>query len=170
MNTATSIRDANEKDGSSLAVIYNHYIRETVVTFEETEIDGEEMASRLAEIQDSGLPWLVLEEAGEVRGYCYASKWKGRCAYRYSVEITVYLADGAGGRGYGSQLYAALFERLRAEGYHVALAGIALPNDASIALHERFGMTRAALFKEVGYKFDRWVDVGYWHCRLGDPD
>jgi len=92
----------------------------------------------------------------------YASKWHGRSAYRFSTEITVYLAPAHVGRGIGSQLYARLFPILRDRGIHAVIGGIALPNEASVALHEKFGLEKVAHFKEVGYKFDRWIDVGSW--------
>ncbi|HEV7431928.1 MAG TPA: GNAT family N-acetyltransferase, partial [Steroidobacteraceae bacterium] len=92
----------------------------------------------------------------------YASRWKGRCAYRYSVESTVYLEPLAVGQGLGTALYSALFARLQELGCHVVIGGIALPNAASVALHEKFGMRQVAHFAQVGNKFGRWVDVGYW--------
>lgn len=94
-------------------------------------------------------------------GYAYASKWKGRCAYRYSVEVSVYLHAEQSGQGMGTALYSALFKQLSELGYHVAIGGIALPNAASVALHEKFGMKKVAHFKEIGFKFGQWVDVGY---------
>lgn len=160
------IRDARASDAGTLATIYNHYIEHTVVTFEETPISAADMEQRLAECRAAQLPWLVIEDGGDMAGYAYASKWKGRCAYRYSVEVTVYLSPRRTGQGLGKQLYGNLFARLRSSGYHVAMGGIALPNDASIALHESFGMKKVAHFSEVGYKFDRWIDVGYWQLIL----
>ena len=149
-------------DAAAIAAIYNHYVRETVVTFEEEPVDSGEMATRIGQVADAGLPWLVAERAGVVVGFAYAAPWKERSAYRYSVECTVYLAPGLEGRGIGSALYSALFERLEQAGIHAVIAGIALPNERSVALHENFGMTKVAQFKEVGFKFGRWVDVGYW--------
>ena len=160
--TLPMVRAADSGDAAALARIYNHYIDHTVVTFEEQAITAADMAARVAEVEAAGLPWLVAEADGQVRGYAYASKWKGRCAYRYSVEVTVYLAPDAAGQGLGTLLYQALFEILRRKGMHAAMGGIALPNDASVALHEKFGMQKVAHFKEVGYKFERWIDVGYW--------
>ena len=162
------IREAEVADGAGLADIYNHYIATSIITFEEEPVSGEAMGSRVAETMDQELPYLVAvqDSDNKVLGYAYASKWKGRCAYRYSVEVTVYLAPDAGGQGLGSRLYEHLFERLRALNYHVAIAGISLPNEASIALHQKFGMKKVAHFEEVGFKFDRWVDVGYWQTTL----
>lgn len=163
-----NIRDASADDAHNIADIYNHYIANTSVTFEEDLVVGADIAVRLLETAEQKLPWLVAEDEGHVVGYAYASKWKGRCAYRYSVEVTVYLASNAGGKGTGSRLYEVLFERLKVLGYHVAIGGISLPNPASIALHEKFGMTKVGEFKEVGFKFGKWVDVGYWQGIISD--
>lgn len=156
------IRTVQIDDAEATARIYNHYIRHTIITFEEDEIPATEMRRRIEETQSLELPWLVAEMDGQVVGYAYASKWKGRCAYRYSVEITVYLSDESKGRGIGTALYDHLFKALKSLGYHVAIGGISLPNDASIALHEKMGMVKIGEFREVGYKFGRWIDVGYW--------
>lgn len=163
----TSIRPASTADAETIAGLYNHYVLHTVVTFEEAAIDGAEIATRLREVAEAGLPWLVVEEEdGAVVGFAYAGKWKGRCAYRYSVESTVYLHPAATGRGLGSRLYEALFAALRAKGLHAVIGGIALPNAESVALHEKFGMRKVAHFEQVGFKFGRWVDVGYWQVLL----
>jgi phosphinothricin acetyltransferase len=156
------IRAANEGDGPALADLYNHYVLHTVTTFETTPVSGPEMGSRVSAVQQVGLPWLVLEEAAEVRGYACAVRWKGRAAYRNSVESTIYLADGQGGRGLGEALYTELLAQLRNRGMHCALGGIALPNAASVALHEKLGFEKVAHLKQVGRKFERWIDVGYW--------
>lgn len=156
------IRNGTTADGSDAAKIYNHYIQNTVVTFEETPIDGAEMADRIEETRAAGLPWLAAQQDDQLVGYAYASKWKGRCAYRFAVEVTVYLDPAVVSNGLGTMLYTALFEELKKVGMHVAMGGIALPNPASIALHEKFGMKKVAHFEQVGFKFDRWVDVGYW--------
>lgn len=160
------IRPATADDAESIVRIYNHYVMNTTITFEEESVSAQEMAGRIAEIALNALPWLVVEQDGEVVGYAYASKWKGRCAYRFSVETTVYLAPGLGGRGLGSRLYEVLLAQLKDKGLHAAIGGIALPNPQSIALHEKFGMTKVAHFKEVGFKFRQWLDVGYWQCLL----
>ena len=160
------IRPALASDADAIAHIYNHYIRNTTVTFEEMPVSAQEMAARIAKFDAASLPWLVLELDGHVVGYTYASKWKGRCAYRFSVESTVYLDPAHTGRGLGSSLYAALFAALRDKGMHVVIGGIALPNAASVALHEKLGLEKVAHFKEVGFKFERWIDVGYWQLKF----
>lgn len=156
------IRAAQPDDAESIANIYNHYIANTQVTFEEESLSGAEMLSRIEDVTQQSLPWLVYLHNNDISGFAYASKWKGRCAYRYSVEVIVYLSPNVIGKGLGTQLYQALFEQLKQQSFHTVIAGISLPNEASVALHKKFGMKQVALFEQVGYKFDRWVDVGYW--------
>jgi L-amino acid N-acyltransferase YncA len=156
------VRPAAPTDADTLARIYNYYVSSTIITFEEDPIDAAEVARRMDEVAAAKLPWFVAERDGDVVGFAYASKWKGRCAYRYSVETTVYLDPACTRQGLGSLLYGALVPALKDAGLHAAIGGIALPNEASIALHERFGFEQSAHFKEVGFKFGRWIDVGYW--------
>lgn len=160
------IRPATERDADAIAGIYNHYILNTVVTFEEEPVSPEDVSERIGAVRAASLPWLVAEEQHEVVGYAYAGKWSGRCSYRYSAESTIYLDPQATGRGIGRRLYEVLIDELRGSGMHVAIGGIALPNDASIALHERLGFRKVAHFGEVGFKFGRWIDVGYWQRSL----
>lgn len=160
------IRLVNANDAKAVADIYNYYVIDTAVTFEEEPLEPDDMLERFGEAHDAELPWLVIEHEGLVGGFAYASKWKGRCAYRHSVEVTVYLSQEATGLGLGSKLYSELFKRLKAKNIHVVLGGISLPNEASIALHEKFGMSKVAHFSEVGYKFGQWVDVAYWQAKL----
>lgn len=160
------IRDASVEDAESIASIYNHFVLTTSISFEEAEVPVIEMAGRIADLQASGLPWLVAELDGVVAGYAYATKWRVRHAYRFSVETSVYLAHEKAGKGFGTALYEALLTRLREGGYHLAIGGIALPNAASVALHEKLGFEKVAQFREVGLKFDQWTDVGYWQLVL----
>ncbi|MDB5933376.1 MAG: phosphinothricin acetyltransferase [Massilia sp.] len=162
------IRDVNVKDAESIASIYNHFVLTTSISFEETEVSAIEMAGRIADVQAAGLPWLVAEIDGVVAGYAYATKWRVRHAYRFSVESSVYLAPDQAGKGIGTTLYRVLLDRLRAGGYHLAIGGIALPNAASVALHEKLGFEKVAHFSEVGFKFGRWTDVGYWQLVLAN--
>lgn len=155
------IRPVRRTDAPALARIYNHYIEKTVVTFATEPVTEDDMVEDLRVASDT-LPWLVWETDGRVDGYAMASAWKSRCAYRYSVETTIYLAPDAGGAGIGTQLYEALLEKVEAAGHHSALGGIALPNPASVRLHEKLGFEKVGHLKEVGRKFDAWVDVGYW--------
>ena len=157
------IRRVLEQDIITITEIYNYYISDTVVTFETETISPENILDRISKIQSDDLPWLVAEnDIGKVIGYAYASKWRERFAYRFSVEVTVYLSPNSLGKGVGTQLYEALFSELKNCSIHSVIGGITLPNQASVALHEKFGFTKVAHFKEVGFKFNQWNDVGYW--------
>jgi len=167
------IRLADQTDAPALTKIYNHYITTSTATFEELAIQPDEMAQRMMAIKEQNLPWLVCEtNTGEINGYAYGAPWKSRSAYRRSVEITIYIAPDHSGAGLGTQLYRQLFKILSARGYHMVIAGITLPNPASIALHEKLGLTHMGTFKDVGFKFGTWIDVGYWQAVLSDicPD
>ena len=161
-----SVRSATASDAEALARIYNHYVLNTVITFEEEPISAATMATRVADVQNASLPWLVAELDGAVVGYTYASKWKMRSAYRYSVETTIYLEQGHAGQGLGTRLYSELLSILRKQGIHAAMGGAALPNEASVALHEKLGFERVATFRQVGFKHQKWVDVAYWQILL----
>ncbi len=160
------IRHATQDDAADIAAIYNPYVQETVISFEEQPVSPAEMASRIAAVYEDGLPWLVAEQDGLLLGYAYASKWRVRPAYRHSVESSVYLAQAARGLGLGGQLYSALIEALRASGKHTVIGGIALPNPASEALHAKLGFKPAALFEQTGFKQGRWIDTAYWQLLL----
>jgi phosphinothricin acetyltransferase len=160
------IRPIIDADCEDVARIYNHYIRDTIVTFEEDEITSDDMRARVSNVAARGFPWLVAQRAGRVLGYAYAAPWKQRSAYRFSVESTVYLAADSTGAGLGSSLYAELIRLLRDGEVHAVVGGVSLPNAASIALHEKLGFRKVAHFSEVGRKFDRWIDVGYWQLTL----
>lgn len=160
------IRAVKTEDADALAGIYNHYVNNSVVSFEETALSGEEMALRVNKAIDFGLPWLVAESDATVVGYAYATRWHERSAYKHSVEVSAYLSRTMCSRGWGTRLYEALFRELNRLSIHAVIAGIALPNAGSIALHEKFGMKKVAHFNEVGFKFGQWVDVGYWQVNL----
>jgi phosphinothricin acetyltransferase len=160
------IHPASAEHADAIARIYNHYIATTCVTFETEAVSAAEMALRVAEAKSAELPWLVARDGDDVVGYAYASKWRSRHAYRFSVESTVYLDPARTGQGIGRTLYAALIEKLRTRALHAVIGGIAQPNDASVALHERLGFRKVAHFEEVGFKQGRWVDVGYWQLLL----
>jgi len=162
---APMIRDCTDADVPRICDIYNHYIRETVITFEETPLPVAEMARRVAEVRQR-FPWLVIEFDGKIGGYAYGSLWKTRSAYRHAIESTIYLAADAVGRGLGTALYSALLEKLSQCDVHRVLGCIALPNEPSVALHEKLGFKKIGIFDEVGRKFGRWVDVGYWELRV----
>ena len=114
-------------------------------------------------------PWLVDERGGEVAGYAYASRHRERLAYQWSVDVTCYVDERFRGRGVGKGLYVALLRVLRRQGFQSALAGIALPNAASVALHESVGFTPLGVYRNVGFKLGQWRDTGWWQCSLGDP-
>jgi len=161
------IRVITNKDLESITDIYNYYISSTTVTFEDENITVETMQERVAKVHAAHLPWLIAEnDLGVVVGYAYATKWRERFAYRFSVEVTVYLSPEHEKQGYGTKLYEALFAELKKRSVHSVIGGITLPNPASIALHEKFGMKQVAHFKEVGFKFDNWQDTGYWQGAL----
>lgn len=160
------IRDALETDSTEIAEIYNHYIQNTVITFEERSVDAAEIAARIRKVQSTGYAWLVALNNGRVIGYAYSSKWNERAAYKNTAEVSIYLAHGATKSGWGTKLYGELFSRLRNDSMHIAIGGITMPNPGSVALHEKFGMEKVAHFKQVGYKFDQWLDVSYWQVQL----
>jgi L-amino acid N-acyltransferase YncA len=159
------LRDCTASDAEAICAIYNSYVEQTVITFEEASVPDSEMVRRIAEVTDR-FPWLVWEQDGRILGYAYAASWKARSAYRYSVETTVYLHSDATGRGIGTSLYKALVDRLRSLDIRCAVGGIALPNAASVALHEKLGFVKIGQFREIGLKFGQWVDVGYWELLL----
>jgi L-amino acid N-acyltransferase YncA len=155
------IRRAIPQDATAIAEIYNFYVTNSVITFDEVPISPSDILTQIEKYDDS-LPWLVYEENNEICGYAYASNWKSRCAYKQSIESTIYLSNHFFGKGIGTKLYEALINELKKQDYHAIIGGISLPNEGSIALHEKLGFEKVAQFKEVGYKFDQWIDVGYW--------
>lgn len=169
VHAPTSIRQALPGDAASITVIYNPYIRDTTISFEEEPVTAAAMRERIVSVTRR-FPWLVWEEQAEVLGYAYASPWKERSAYRHACETSIYLAPHARGRGIGRALYTALLDELAARGMEVAIGGIALPNPASVALHERLGFRKVAHFDRVGVKFGRHIDVGYWQYHLARSD
>jgi phosphinothricin acetyltransferase len=160
------IRDAEKGDSDAIAHLYNHYIENTAISFEEKPVSGAVIQQRIESVQSAGLPWIVAVEDDTVMGYAYATKWKERSAYRFAVESSVYLAKQAHGRGLGASLDETLFAKLRESGIQTVIGGITLPNPASVALHEKMGMKKVAQFEKVGFKFGQWHDVGYWQLNL----
>lgn len=161
----TSIRIASASDAASIVAIYNHYIKTTCISFEQEEVSAETMTERISEV-NAKLAWYVAEKNDQIVGYAYATPWRTRSAYRFSVETSVYIAHQYVGQGLGKQLYQVLLDDLRQRNVHTVIGGIAQPNPASVALHEKLGFEKVAHFKEVGYKFDRWIDVAYWQLAL----
>lgn len=162
------IRPATTADAAAIAAIYAPIVETTVISFETTAPTPEEMARRIEAIVATH-PWLVFEDAEDaegVAGYAYASPHAPRDAYRWSVNVSVYNAERARRRGVGRALYGALFEILRRQGFHMAFAGITLPNEASVGLHEAMGFRPLGVYREVGFKLGAWRDVGYWSLEL----
>jgi phosphinothricin acetyltransferase len=162
---AAMLRTVRPDDAPSIAEIYNHYILNSPATFEEVPVTADEMCRRILETAPT-YPWFVCEEDGKLLGYCYGRKWRERAAYRHSVEVSVYLYPSSVGKGRGSALLDALLAELRIRTVHSVIGGVSLPNDASVALLEKFGFRPVAHFKEVGNKFGQWIDVGYWQLLL----
>ena len=159
-----TIRVATISDADALAAIYAPIVRDTTISFETEPPSADEMARRVAVTLPTH-PWLVAEQQGEVVGYAYAGRHRDRAAYRWSVDVSAYVDANARRSGVGRALYQRLFVLLRCQGFHAAFAGIALPNSASVALHEGAGFKPVGIYKEVGFKHGKWHDVGWW--RLG---
>jgi phosphinothricin acetyltransferase len=162
------IRVARAEDAEPIAAIYAPHVTRGVASFEEQAPTPDEMRARIEKLAGR-FPWLVGEEDGAVLGYAYADRFRDRTAYRWAVETTVYIAEGAQRRGVGRLLYARLLDILRTQGFTQAIAAISLPNDASVKLHELAGFRRAGVYRQVGWKLGRWVDVGLWQAELQAP-
>ena len=161
------IRTARISDAAEIADIYRPYVTDTFVSFEDTPPDAQQMRSRLAE----GLmhfPWLVSETGGRIDGYAYASRHRTRAAYRWSVDVSAYVRGDMQRRGIGRALYGTLLSLLKRQNYKNAFAGIALPNEASVGLHECVGFLPIGVYRNVGFKLGAWRDVGWWGISL-DP-
>ena len=161
-----NIRNAASADAPAIAAIYQHYITDTFVTFEEDPVSAAEIDRRITKVRSCGLPFLVAEIEHEIVGYAYANRFRERAAYRFTAESAVYLAPDKTGLGLGRTLYAELIELLKTKSLHCVMGCIALPNEASVKLHERMGFVKSGHFPEVGYKFETWIDVGYWQLNL----
>ena len=160
------VRDASVDDAAACAGIYAPYVRDTAISFEAEPPTADEMAARIRTAQE-GHAWLVADDGEALLGYAYASSWKGRPAYRWSCEVTVYVAATAWRRGVGRILYEALFDRLLARGYRTLLAGVTLPNDASVGLHRALGFEDVGTFRRIGWKLGEWRDVHYLVRTIG---
>ena len=161
------IRPVRREDAAAICGIYNYYIENTSFTFEEIPLSEAEMEERIENIIVK-YPWLVMEEAGEVMGYAYVHAWRERASYRFSAELSVYLKNGFQGKGRGGELLGKLLEELRKSDIHALVAGIALPNEKSIGMVEKFGFRKIGQFREIGYKHGIWRDVGYWELILSE--
>jgi L-amino acid N-acyltransferase YncA len=160
------IRLATPGDARQIAAIYAPYVTDMPTSFELVPPDESEMQSRITKILRQN-PWLVYMDDGDVLGYVYASPHGERAAYRWSVDVTVYIHKNQRRRGIGKALYYSLFAILRAQGYITAFAGVSLPNDSSVGLHEAMGFTPVGIYRNTGFKFGKWHDVGWWQMPLG---
>ena len=163
----TDIRLATGADAEGVLAIYAPIVRDTAISFELGPPTVEQMQERIASTGDR-LPWLVAEEAQQVIGYAYASRYRERAAYQWSIEVSAYVREDARRTGVARVLYKALLGILADLSYRTALAGIALPNDASVAFHESMGFTPVGIYQKVGYKLGSWHDVGWWQLPLGE--
>lgn len=155
-------------DAQELLAIYAYYVQETPISLELRTPDLEEFAQRIEQIIDY-YPWLKLVVDGQIVGYAYGSPFKERRGYEHTAEVSVYLDKNYSGRGLGGRLYAALLRLLKEQGIRRVIGGVTLPNEPSVRLHERFGFRAVAKFSKVGYKFDKWWDVGYWQLSWEGP-
>jgi L-amino acid N-acyltransferase YncA len=168
VTSGRSIRDATPADAEACAAIYAPYVSETTVSFELVPPSAAEMADRIAAAVRTHA-WLVLEGGGRVVGYAYGGPFKAREAYRWSCEVSVYLERGQQRRGGGRTLYEALFERLAARGFRTVVAGMTLPNDASVALHRALGFQPVGTYRRIGWKHGSWRDVAWAQLAIGEP-
>jgi L-amino acid N-acyltransferase YncA len=161
------LRDATEDDAAAIAAVYGHYCQATPISFETAAPTADEIRARIAKVVPQ-YPWLVCEMDGRVMGYAYANRHHERAAYRWGVDVAIYLDAGCHRRGMGRALYTALFQMLIAQGYYTAFAGITLPNDASVGLHRAMGFEPVGVYHSAGYKLGRWHDV-MWLEKLLAP-
>jgi phosphinothricin acetyltransferase len=164
---STGVRSATAADGEACAAIYAPYVTDTAITFELEPPSPAEMAERIEEAL-RGHAWVVLEDGGHVVGYAYGGLLKPRPAYRWSCEVSVYVERGRRRTGAGRALYDDLLARLTRRGFRIAVAGMTLPNDASVALHSALGFEPIGVYRRIGYKHDAWHDVAWTQLELGD--
>ncbi len=161
------IRSARDDDGAAVAAVYAPYVRNTPVSFEVEPPSATVMTERIISTLGTH-PWLVAKRGGEVVGFAYAGKHSQRAAYRWTVDVTVYVRDGERRTGVGRRLYQTLLGTLRQQGFRSAFAEIVLPNPGSARLHEAMGFQHIGIHKDIGYKLGRWQDIGYWRLGLSD--
>jgi phosphinothricin acetyltransferase len=158
----------NPGDAAACAAIYAPYVTDTVISLEEEAPTEAEMSVRIAK-HAKHHSWLMADLDGEPVGFAYGSQHRERAAYRWAADVSVYIDRSAHRRGIGRRLYSELLQTLTGLGYYVACAGITLPNDASVALHESFGFVQVGVYRNIGFKFGAWHDVGWWQTELRPP-
>jgi L-amino acid N-acyltransferase YncA len=163
----SSTRTATPKDAEQILAIYAPYIENTSITFE-TEVPALPVFASRIEKYLENWPWLVWDENGEIGGYAYASRYRERTAYQWSIEVSVYIHDNFLRKGIATQLYHSLFSILQMQGYRNVYAVINLPNDRSVTLHESMGFKWFATYEQVGYKLGQWKNVGWWRLIIND--
>lgn len=155
------IRTTHTSDAAAICNIYNYYIENTTTTFEEVAISVDDMHTRITHSLDK-YAHIVYLDNNEIVGFAYATSWRTREAYRFSTETTVYLKQGHEGKGFGTLLYRELIRELKNKGFHLIIGCITIPNEQSIRLHEKLGFKKAGHFNQAGWKFNKWLDVGFW--------
>jgi phosphinothricin acetyltransferase len=163
-----NIRKAISDDARAICNIYNYYIENTAVTFETVPISETAMKQRINEIFLAGYMFYVGEVNGKIIGYYYTHYWNSRCAYSTTVQDSIYLDKNETGKGYGTQLFEHLFKHIDRSKTHVLIAGICIPNEGSVRLHEKFGFKQVSCMKEIGWKLGQWQDVGHWQLTLSE--
>ncbi|MDB5697754.1 MAG: family N-acetyltransferase [Alphaproteobacteria bacterium] len=163
------LRPATSDDAAAIASIYAPFVSDSAISFETDPPDAAEIAARIR-AADASYPWLVASEEGRILGYAYASRFRAREAYRFSVETSVYVLPAAQRRGLATRLYRELIDTLVAQGFTQAMAAIGLPNQASVLFHEAFGFENTGIYRKAGYKLGRWHDVGLWQRPLAGTE
>ena len=159
------IRPVNADDARDICGIYNYFVENTAVSFEEQPLSVPEMENRIRTIS-AAYPWFVQDEGGVVLGYAYTNRFRDRAAYRYTAELSIYVKSGHEGKGIGGKLLVRLLEAVKESSVHVLVSAITVPNERSVGLHEKFGFVKVARFNEIRYKLGEWRDVGYWELVL----
>lgn len=159
------IRNASAKDSVEICRIYNYYVQNSIATFEDMPVTPTDMRNRITKTT-SKFPWLVSEMGENLIGFAYATDWKQRTAYKFTVESTIYIDHEKAGNGFGKELYNELISMLKKFGFKQAIGSIALPNEASVKLHEQLGYKKSGILRNVGLKFGQWIDVGYWQLEI----
>lgn len=160
------IRDVLLSDAGQIAAIYNHYVRNTIITFEYEPVSEEEMKARIIKIKDKNYPFFVYEDAGMIKGYAYLSNWRERVAYDITLETSIYLDYKDTGQGLGTLLYQELIDRSKKIDIHSLIGVVSLPNEVSSRIHRKFAFASVGIFREAGMKFGKLIDAEFWQLIL----